>query len=843
MKKNTLLQTKNLILGFTLIILLTCVSYLNASSPKQSTNLLKMSNAAYEQKKYYVAANFFESYLQNNKDSNYYPTINKLIDCYLQMRLYSLAMQTYERIENTSYLTLADQNFKVRLADLLARFNKYDEASVLLKTVPGYDEKLKGYQPRNIYLMKKDSIKWNVLGLNFNTGYREFSPFLLNNKLIFCSNHPENSTKKANEWDGLNYSKLWKTDVFSIDTTDLTYTENAQDKKNVKIKGIYRNYELAEYGVKNGKNLSIPKPNKITPADFPSAELIKGLNKINYNVGTSTIDKNRNIYFTANSSKKDKDGFYKLCIMQGTISDNKIDNIRKFNTFDKDGLDFSVIHPTINNEGTLLIFCSDKKGGIGGYDLYYMQRKDNSKPWNEARILKSRINTIGNEVYPTITKDGYLYFSSDAMKGLGGLDIYRVLIKDILSNNILIEHIDYPINSSYDDFGWTQDDYAEKCFFTSDRDNDNDNIFLAINSANKLAANTQLFPKLDKKIIGKVIDKSNNNPVKDAYVFYWEQNSDDVYLAKTNPNGEYLLPVDNGGDVIIKSTKAELGDDCIKLHIDRNSYDSIIQVKNSLALGNIYKVGYTWKLDNIQYDFDKWNIRADAMPLLDELVKILKNYPIKVELSSHTDSRGNDNYNMKLSEQRAKSVVEYLVRNGIERSRVIAKGYGEQFLLNGCSNDIPCSESDHQINRRTEVKVLNYDTKKIIKNINLTSLIPGKKIKLNSLPKDFFDKCLDKNDANVNEINEIINEQTSDTQNTYISAEASKYYVIISSSTNRSASELQLNKLISEGYKNALLLNYGVRYRVAIKCNSMNEAEQYKEKLQNIYKDAWILTE
>lgn len=116
-----------------------------------------------------------------------------------------------------------------------------------------------------------------------------------------------------------------------------------------------------------------------------------------------------------------------------------------------------------------------------------------------------------------------------------------------------------------------------------------------------------------------------------------------------------------------------------------------------------------WVLKNILYDFDKSNIRPDAAIILDNVVSVMKQNPsLKIELSSHTDSRGNDKYNLELSQRRAEAAVNYLVANGIERNRLIAKGYGETKLLNRCANGVNCSEEEHQANRRTEIKVLNY---------------------------------------------------------------------------------------------------------------------------------------
>ncbi|HTL81170.1 MAG TPA: OmpA family protein, partial [Bacteroidia bacterium] len=112
------------------------------------------------------------------------------------------------------------------------------------------------------------------------------------------------------------------------------------------------------------------------------------------------------------------------------------------------------------------------------------------------------------------------------------------------------------------------------------------------------------------------------------------------------------------------------------------------------------------RLENIYYDYNKWNIRPDAAVELDKLVKIMQDNPqIKIELSSHTDSRGSDSYNMKLSQKRAQSAVDYIVSKGISKDRITAKGYGESVPLNRCTNGVKCTEDEWQFNRRTEFKV------------------------------------------------------------------------------------------------------------------------------------------
>src|SRR5690606_30802308 len=127
----------------------------------------------------------------------------------------------------------------------------------------------------------------------------------------------------------------------------------------------------------------------------------------------------------------------------------------------------------------------------------------------------------------------------------------------------------------------------------------------------------------------------------------------------------------------------------------------------TLLLQSVQKVGEKFVLEDIYYDFDKYEIRPDAALILNKLVATLRDNPtLKIELSSHTDSRGSDKYNMTLSQKRAQAAVDYIVSQGIARERMVAKGYGESRLVNGCSNGVKCTETEHQANRRTEIEVL-----------------------------------------------------------------------------------------------------------------------------------------
>lgn len=850
-----------------IIVLLFFALQTSAKSKAQPSTdqLLKTSDKAYTQKRYAVASDYYESYLEKIKGANNDAVIRKLLDCYLQTHSYPKAIQTYNKISNKSNLTFFNQNLKIKISDLLARYGRYSEAVELLKTVDGYDEKADGFSTKNILAMKKDSAKWKIKGLNLNTEYREYSPFLLNNTLLFSSNRPENIKKNAYEWDGKNYSRLWQTNELAFDSVDAENLRQNSIRQFNYAKNTSGVYALSDNDVLKGDKSLLKKRAKINPKQFPSAEPLNGLKKLKYNAGPISINNNNHAYFSANSPIKSKDGIYKMSIWEGNYNGNTIENIKTLDLGLGAGTNYSIMHPTVNQDGTLLVFCSDKKNGNGGYDLYFAQREDVTKPWGSVQSFPSEVNTAGNEVYPAITKDGFLYFSSDGKSGLGGLDLYRINIKEMMNKKARIEHLEYPVNTSSDDFGWTQDAKGEKCFFTSDRINNTDNIFMAVKNPVKTVAKNNPKPvaqkpapsqpvekskKTNRYVSGLVKDKITNKPLEGADIFLWDKNKNTVTVAKTNSKGIYSIPVNSDGDYVVKALKPELGSDCTEFTVEnKNPNDSITQVEQILRIGNKYRAGYTWKLDNIHYDYNKWDIRPDARPILNQLVDTLKRYPITIELGSHTDSRGNDQYNMKLSELRAKSAVDYLISKGISASRLTAKGYGESKLVNKCGNGVPCSEADHQLNRRTEVKVLNYIIPNALKNINF-NYTTGKTLKLSDLPKDFFENCsssideLDNIDTNkmfesAKPAENEVKKETA-TSNNYTQTAKINYFVVVSSSADKKMSESNLQKTKLLGYK-AVLISENGRYRVAVPASSQTEADQIKSKLQKSFKDAWIL--
>jgi len=701
--------------------------------------ILTKANIAYEDAKYLIAADYFENILNNQKNSNL-ELLLKLADCYWQMRDHVNALRVYMLIDNVENLFVS-QPVRLRIAEIYARNGQYAQAADWLKNVAGYRIKADVYNDKElINAMKKDSLQWRLGFLNFNTAYRDFSPFIANNTLFFSSNKPLPAKKKAYGWDGNNFAHLWEIPVSNIDSistaqiSDSTLKEKLPKVKTKKLVGIY---ELGDTkSMQNAYRILINNPYMESDLN-PIGKPVNGLDKISFNAGAISIDKNNHFYYSSNYEKADREGINRICLMEGIYSSAGISSIRKLPFGDANS--FSVMHPSINADGTLLVFSSNNDNGKGGFDLYFSQRNDINQPWDTLTAFRNNINTIGNEVFPNITSNGYLYFSSDNIPGLGGLDIYRISVSDAMAGKGEVEHLGYPLNSSSDDFGWTQKDSTGlKGFFTSDRLNSDDNLYC-------FSYQPVAISKSPKKsfVEGLVLEKQSLSPIKGATLFLYNVREDTVYIAKADKEGKYRFPVLTSSDIIIKAVDKKYLNDCLTSSVvyETQPKDTIQETPRDLLLDK-FKVGFVWKLSNIRYDFDKSNIRGDAMPILDSLIMVLKEQPITVELGSHTDSRGSLKYNERLSQQRAESAVNYLIAHGIEARRIKAKGYGESQLLNRCSDGVPCSDEEHQANRRTEVKVTGYTTpQKVSVNINPDKFKDGAIINKSLLPKNFFESC------------------------------------------------------------------------------------------------------
>ncbi|WP_421944403.1 OmpA family protein [Pedobacter sp.] len=329
-------------------------------------------------------------------------------------------------------------------------------------------------------------------------------------------------------------------------------------------------------------------------------------------------------------------------------------------------------------------------GGLGGTDIYVVEKLQSGE-WGEAVNLRD-LNSEGNERTPYLDNGNVFYFSSDGRVGLGGLDIFQVSKNE--SGQSKITNLGYPVNSPQDDFAFNINEELKIAYLSSNR-------FGGLGSDDIYSLNSNLIYAL--KLNGKVFDKKTNKPIANAIVTLKKTNSAPIKV-ESDIEGNFNFNLENNSDYELTGTKTNFRSDFSAVTTKGLSTSTIINKNLYLETVELDKA---IKIENIYYDFDKWNIRADAAEELDKLVSILKNNPtIWIELGSHTDSRGNDAYNLTLSQKRAESAVQYIISKGINKNRIAAKGYGEKQLLNKCANGVSCSDEEHQLNRRTEFKIV-----------------------------------------------------------------------------------------------------------------------------------------
>jgi peptidoglycan-associated lipoprotein len=386
--------------------------------------------------------------------------------------------------------------------------------------------------------------------------------------------------------------------------------------------------------------------------------------------------------------------------------------------------------PSFSRDGKTLYFASNRAGGAGGIDLYRTNIDASgrfSKPVNMGRD----INTAGDDMFPYVAEGGKLYFASDGHPGLGKLDLFSATRTQGV---ITIENLGLPFNSPQDDFGLMFYKDKDQGFFASNREGGkgDDDIYyfftpkapdstIAVKDPlDPMNPNNPNYVEGQLKVVryflaGDVYDNSTNSTPIDSAIVHILPDTSDVQIAqlKTNAAGKfgtqpveegksYVLLVERKGFISKREPFSMSGRNIPPIFLTKALTDTTFNV--SIKLDRL-ELNKTFVLDNIYYDLNKYNIRPDAAVELDKLVQILKDNPtMNIELSSHTDARATDAYNMTLSQNRAESAIQYLNLKGIAAERLTAKGYGERQLI------IPNAktEEEHQRNRRTEFTILSY---------------------------------------------------------------------------------------------------------------------------------------
>jgi peptidoglycan-associated lipoprotein len=371
-----------------------------------------------------------------------------------------------------------------------------------------------------------------------------------------------------------------------------------------------------------------------------------------------------------------------------------------------------IAHPAVSPDENTIYFVSDMPGGVGGKDLWETTRTAEGE-WSEPENMED-LNTVDDEMFPYLHPDGSLYFSSNGRIGMGGLDIYKA---NRVDGEWIVENMKYPINSNADDFGIVFEKDMERGFFSSTRKGrGNDEIYMFT------------LPPLKFNVIGEVRDDKTDEPLVNATVK--SIGSDGITVeTTTGEDGSFRFMLKPSTDYVFVASR--IGYLNGKERETTKGQDKSTDFRTTIYLSNIRET-IELSNSNVFYDFGKWDLRPEAMVSLDKLIETLNDNPtITIELMAHTDNRDSEEYNLDLSQKRAQSVVDYLIERGIDPVRLTAKGYGESvpktvnarisesyaFLKEGDVLDeafidaLPATQQEeaHQLNRRTEFRVLRTD--------------------------------------------------------------------------------------------------------------------------------------
>ena len=529
---------------------------------------------------------------------------------------------------------------------------------------------------------------------SLNSIQSDFSPVFYKEGVMFASDRPNRGSEGTYKWTGNSYVGLF-------------YAK-------CKVAGDYYN-------------------------DMKKPALLKGLFNEGFHNGPITFDKDyKNVFVNLTTIYKTKEkrgpNRVRAHLLKIYYGAEKKGKFRSLKPFPLNSDSYSVGHPALAPDGKTLFFISDMPGGQGGSDIWYC-RIDSAgfgPPVNAGPL----INTAQDEMFPFIADNGDLYFASHGHPGFGGLDLF--VARKAATGWEAPANLGIPANSSYDDFSIAVWRDNQTGLFSSNRPGGmgGDDIY----SFKTLPKPVPIPKPLVFFISGCVKDKTTQQPIPGAKLFLKDDQKGEINVFQAGADGCYRLEVQRGVAYTLKAMHPGYVADCLPVRLDPGELREESAVPRILFLNQLI-VNKSYKVDNILYDFDKWNIREDAKPSLDDLVNIMKENPVEVELGSFTDSRGSDKYNLSLSQKRAESAVAYIVSQGISPSRIKAKGYGESQPLNNCVNGVKCTPAEYQVNRRTEFKIISNAPVMPAENFDPAKYKAGDVLNVKDVPPGFFSKC------------------------------------------------------------------------------------------------------
>jgi peptidoglycan-associated lipoprotein len=607
---------------------------------------LELANEAFNAKEYAAALPLFEKVLKKPEKKTDLADIKfKVAECYRYNGKPDEAIDWYNQAKAEGY---ANPNYLFHQANIYLKQGKYEQAQKkfenFLEAQPNDKDATRLLNNCKYALTTaQDSSLYTFKNeKELNTIYSDYAAAPLKYLLVFTSSRISEKGEAVYSYDGQGFSDL---------------------------------YQAAYY--KEDKTWS--KAKKLEPISAAGNDGV-----------LSYCEKTKTVYFTRCNDGKGKNNYCRIFEASYDDATNIFETPKPIAlSFQQKG---DMEQPAIATNGDKLWFASRMEGGNGGSDLWYMRKEGDS--WSEPVNAGTVINTEFDEMFPVL-RDSVLYYSSEGNIGYGGLDLYYAT----LSNGSWTKPVNLkaPFNSSGDDFFIVYNSDNKSGYFSSNRSGGagSDDIY------------SFFLTPVNILVKGRISDMETSQPIAGAVVVLSAADGTSD-TTTTNANGEYLFNLDKDKDYKINVLNPGYFGDSRKLSTQgvkaSKEYSKANGQNYDFAIKRIPKEEI--KIDNIYYDYDSYNLREESKPSLDKLVKLLEDTPgALVQINSHTDERGKFDYNLTLSENRAKSVVEYLISKGISAGRLSSKGFSSsQPVVKNAK-----TEEEHQMNRRTTFQVLKND--------------------------------------------------------------------------------------------------------------------------------------
>ncbi len=622
----------------------------------------KKANQEFESFAFVDAIKVYEKIVENGKANS--SVLEKLGDSYYFTGKFVEANKWYSELFEGEYkgkdVNKIPSEYYYRYAQTLKAVGKIQESDKMLErfaNIEQTDSRARLFQAtKDTYLQDLDKIpqRYEVQSLAINSGFSDYGGTLLGNKLIFTSSREtEDKGNKVHEWTNEHYTSLYETTIGQ----EGSFTEPKLFSK--EVDGKFVNDATAVFTA-DGQTMYFTRNNAST----------KGNKKYN--------EKDNSLLKIYKATKQADEQWGQVLELP----------------FNSD--DFNTAHPALTPDGNWMYFASDRKGTIGQSDIFRVAIYDDGK-FGDVENLGANINTEGRESFPYISKDNILYFSSDGRPGYGGLDVYQVKI-NVDGTLGTVVNMGAPINSAFDDFAFYLDVNSRKGFISSNR------------GGGHGADDIYFIKERDcyQTIEGRVFDLDSQRGLADSKLTLYSNLYKNLKEVQTDANGNYRLseigceakyrlkvelPNYNTEELAF-----ELGyslDNVKKIDVGLDKSDVVVSVNDDLFR--------KMRLKPIYFDFNKSDIRLDATFELMQVVEVMKQYPeLRVDVRSHTDSRGKSAYNLALSQRRVKATINWMVKQGIAPGRLTGRGFGDKQLINGCNKGVHCSDQEHELNRRSE---------------------------------------------------------------------------------------------------------------------------------------------